>query len=76
MARHQHLTYEFSNGIKIYHGGGWGGILSFKGTKTKYPSEIIPKIGLTHHQSIFPTTRSGWTFWRFHSLRQEQRKTF
>jgi len=33
----KHLTYEFSNGIKIYHGGGWGGILSFKGTENEIP---------------------------------------
>ncbi len=27
------LTYVFGNGVKIYHGGGWGGILTFKGTE-------------------------------------------
>ena len=27
------LTYVFENGVKIYHGGGWGGILTFKGTE-------------------------------------------
>lgn len=31
------LTYEFKNGLKIYHGGGWGGILSFKGTEGEIP---------------------------------------
>ena len=29
----ERLTYVFENGMKIYHGGGWGGILTFKGTE-------------------------------------------
>lgn len=29
----KNLTYVFENGVKIYHGGGWGGILTFKGTE-------------------------------------------
>jgi hypothetical protein len=29
----KNLTYIFENGVKIYHGGGWGGILTFKGTE-------------------------------------------
>ena len=33
----KHLTYRFANGLKIYHGGGWGGILSFKGTEGEIP---------------------------------------
>ena len=32
------LTYVFANGAKIYHGGGWGGMLSFKGTEGEIPS--------------------------------------
>jgi len=31
------LTFVFANGIRIHHGGGWGGILSFKGTKREIP---------------------------------------
>ncbi len=27
------LTYKFANGIRIYHGGGWDGILNFRGTE-------------------------------------------
>ena len=27
------LTYVFENGVQLYHGGGWGGILNFKGTE-------------------------------------------
>jgi len=27
------LTYKFANGIQIYHGGGWDGILNFRGTE-------------------------------------------
>jgi len=33
-----HLTYIFANGIRIYHGGGWGGILSFRGTEGEIPA--------------------------------------
>lgn len=29
----KNLTYVFENGVKIYHGGGWGGILTFRGTE-------------------------------------------
>ena len=31
------LTWEFENGLKIYHGGGWGGLLSFRGTEGEIP---------------------------------------
>jgi hypothetical protein len=34
---HPRLTYVFANGIRIYHGGGWGGILSFRGTEGEVP---------------------------------------
>ena len=34
----KHLTYVFANGVRIYHGGGWGGILSFKGTEAEIPA--------------------------------------
>ncbi|MBN2475319.1 MAG: Gfo/Idh/MocA family oxidoreductase [Pirellulales bacterium] len=27
------LTLRFANGVKIYHGGGWDGILNFRGTE-------------------------------------------
>jgi predicted dehydrogenase len=33
----ERLTFVYSNGMRIYHGGGWGGILSFKGTKGEIP---------------------------------------
>ncbi len=29
----KNLTYVFGNGVRIYHGGGWGGLLTFKGTE-------------------------------------------
>ncbi len=32
------LTFEFENGLKIYHGGGWGGLLSFRGTEGDCPN--------------------------------------
>jgi hypothetical protein len=33
----ERLTYVFENGIRIYHGGGWGGLLSFRGTDGDCP---------------------------------------
>ena len=35
---HKQLTYVFANGVRVYHGGGWGGILSFRGTKGEIPA--------------------------------------
>ena len=35
---HPRLTYVFANGVRIYHGGGWGGILSFKGSDGEIPA--------------------------------------
>jgi predicted dehydrogenase len=32
------LTYVFKNGLRMYHGGGWGGLLSFKGTEGEIPN--------------------------------------
>ena len=29
----QRLTFRFANGVRIYHGGSWGGMLSFRGTE-------------------------------------------
>jgi hypothetical protein len=31
------LTYRFANGVQIHHGGGWGGLLSFRGTEGELP---------------------------------------
>jgi hypothetical protein len=33
----KNLTYVFANGVRIHHGGGWGGNLSFKGTEGEIP---------------------------------------
>jgi hypothetical protein len=35
---HPQLTYVFANGVRIYHGGGWGGLLSFRGTQGEIPT--------------------------------------
>ena len=32
------LTYVFANGVRVYHNGGWGERLSFKGTEGEIPS--------------------------------------
>jgi hypothetical protein len=34
---HPNLTFVFANGVRFYHGGGWGGLLSFKGTDGEIP---------------------------------------
>jgi len=34
---HERLTVEFANGIRMYHTGGWGGVLSVRGTKGELP---------------------------------------
>jgi len=34
---HRFLTYRFANGIRMYHRGGWGGALCFKGTEGEIP---------------------------------------
>jgi hypothetical protein len=38
MTDHPLLTYVFANGVRIYHGGGWGGLLSFRGTEGEIPA--------------------------------------
>jgi predicted dehydrogenase len=35
---HKQLTYVFANGIRLHHKGGWGGILSFRGTEGEIPA--------------------------------------
>jgi hypothetical protein len=35
---HTRLTYVFANGIRMYHGGGWGDILAFRGTEGELPA--------------------------------------
>jgi len=34
---HPHLMYRFANGLRMYHGGGWGGIMSYRGTDGEIP---------------------------------------
>jgi len=36
----KHLTYVFANGVRLHHGGAWGGMLSFKGTDGEIPSRV------------------------------------
>jgi predicted dehydrogenase len=37
------LTYTFANGMRMHHGGGWGGILSFKGAEGELPYRDDPR---------------------------------
>ncbi len=72
---HPQLTYVFANGVKIYHGGGWDGILNFRGTegeisekgdragnKPEPPDIYIPEL-----------QRSRWHFWRLPALCADSR---
>ena len=34
---YKNLTFIFANGVRLYHGGGWGGIMSYKGTEGELP---------------------------------------
>ncbi len=31
--QHKHLVFKFANGQRIHHGGGWGGIINFRGSE-------------------------------------------
>ena len=49
------LTYVFANGLRMHHGGGWGGIISFKGTGGEVPSrkgrdEDAPDVHVPHYK--------------------------
>jgi len=54
----ERLTYTFANGVKFYHGGGWGGILSIRGTGGEIPRrgakegqwEPAPDIHIPHYK--------------------------
>jgi len=35
---YKNLTLIFANGVRLYHGGGWGGIMSYKGMKASLPN--------------------------------------
>jgi hypothetical protein len=43
---HPLLTVEFANGIRMYHTGGWGGVLSMRGTKGELPARGISGKGV------------------------------
>ncbi len=73
---HPQLTYVFANGVRIYHGGGWGGILSFRGTRREIPGrgagrsrrETPPNIHIPNYKG------SGGIFGDFlHCVRTRQR---
>lgn len=50
------LTYVFANGVKMYHGGGWGDSLCFKGTEGQIPgpnrdrSAVPPDIHIPNYK--------------------------
>jgi len=55
---HPQLTFRFANGLRMYHGGGWGGILSFRGTKGEIPARG-PKDGQKAAPDIYIPNYKG-----------------
>ena len=39
----ERLTYKFANGVRFYHGGGWGGMISIRGSKGETPKRGVDK---------------------------------
>jgi len=72
---YEQLTYKFANGVRIYHGGGWGGILSFKGTEGECPKRDNPKQRETPPNIYIPNYKGrGGIFGDFvHCVRTRQR---
>lgn len=68
------LTYIFANGIRIYHGGGWGGLLSFRGTAREIPDRELGE-GLTPPDIEIPNYKGrGGIFGDFlHCVRTRER---
>ena len=68
------LTYIFANGIRIYHGGGWGGLLSFRGTEREIPDRELGE-GLTPPDIEIPNYKGrGGIFGDFlHCVRTRER---
>lgn len=69
------LTYRFANGVKIYHGGGWGGILSFKGSEGEAPFRDNPKQRVSPPSIYIPNYRGrGGIFGDFlHCVKTRER---
>lgn len=69
----ERLTYIFENGIKIYHGGGWGDVIAFRGTEGELPArnkmkETPPDIHIPNYKG------SGGIFGDFlHCVRTRER---
>ena len=56
------LTYTFANGVRIHHGGGWGGILSFKGSAGELPNRKDPRRRPKPPNVHIPNYRGGRGF--------------
>ena len=68
------LTYTFANGMKLHHGGGWGGILSFKGTAGEAPARDKSRRATPPNVHIPNYKGSGGIFGDFlHCVRTRER---
>jgi hypothetical protein len=69
------LTYIYPGGIRIYHGGGWGGRLSFRGTEGECPSRDDPRSRQKPPNIYIPNYKGhGGIFGDFvHCVRTRQR---
>jgi len=71
---YKQLTYKFANGVRIYHGGGWGGILSFRGTEGEIPPRNKGRRPATPNVHIPNYKGRGGIFGDFlHCVRTRQR---
>jgi len=72
---YERLTYKFANGVRIYHNGGWDGILSFRGTEGEIPNRENPKNKETPPKIYIPNYKGrGGIFGDFvHCVRTRQR---
>jgi len=70
---HERLTYVFANGVRIYHGGGWGGRLSFRGTAGEVPARDGRKVTPPNVQIPNYKGRGGITGDFLHCVRTRER---
>ena len=69
---HQRLTYVFANGIRMYHGGGWDGNISYRGEFGRAPSRDQPYPAPPRPMRLY-RGRGGITGDFLHCVRTRQR---
>ena len=67
------LTFVFANGVRIYHGGGWGGLLSFRGTTGEVPARAGERSASAGHPHS--ELQRAWGYLRRFSLLRADSRT-